>query len=306
MIIETKKNGKVTEYIVDKEYPDSKLDKVLNHKVKPQHIKTIIKDDTDVYTKEGKLLLRFRKEKLKKENIDAFYDNVIKFAENTSSNRGSASGSKSKNIYENPKVKSNILGYFDKLSPNHKFMFKKKGIPLPKITVRETRFLTDYPEKYKKLLPLIKEIDKYYEQYIPEPYKKQRRKANQTPFKIAGTSFTTVTTNVNYQTAVHTDKGDDIEGFGNLAVIEHGKYTGGETCFPQYGIGVDVRTGDILYMDVHQPHGNLPIQLGSDDAKRLSIVCYLRKNIWDQTKGKTMKFKEYHNRTLKKNLKHAI
>jgi len=302
MIIE-KKKGKVIEYIVDKDYPDEKLDKVLNHKLKPSQIDTIINHDADVYTKEGKLLLRFRKDKLKKENSDAFYENVIKFAENTTRNRGSASGSKNKNIFENPKIKSNILGYFDKLAPGQKFILKNKGIPLPKITVRETRFLIDYPEKYKKLLPMIKEIDKYYEKYIPEPYKKQRRKANQTPFKISGTAFTTITTNVNYQTAVHTDKGDDIEGFGNLAVIEHGKYTGGETCFPQYGIGIDVRTGDILYMDVHQPHGNLPIKLESPDTKRLSIVCYLRKNIWDQTKGKTQKFKEYHNRTLKNNIK---
>lgn len=301
MIIEQKKKGNVMEYRVDKDYPDSKLDKVLNHKIKPSQISKIITQDADVYTKEGNLLLRFRKDKLK--NSQAFYENVIKFAENTSQNRGTASGSKSKNVYENPKVKSNILGYFDKLTPGQKFTFKNKGIPLPKITVRETRFLSTYPEKYKKLVPFIKEIDKYYEQYIPEQYKKQRRKANQTPFKIAGTAFTTVTTNVNYQTAVHTDKGDDIEGFGNLAVIEHGKYKGGETCFPQYGIGVDVRTGDILYMDVHQPHGNLPIDLETDDAKRLSVVCYLRKNIWDQTKGKTQKFKEQHNRTMKNKLK---
>ena len=130
-------------------------------------------------------------------------------------------------------------------------------------------------------------------------YEKQKKKANQTPFHISNTSFTTVTTNVNYQTTVHTDKGDDIEGFGNLVVIENGKYTGGETCFPQYGIGVDVRTGDVLYMDVHQPHGNLPIDLESKDAKRLSIVCYLRKSIWDQTKGKTRKFMEKHNKTMK-------
>jgi hypothetical protein len=119
---------------------------------------------------------------------------------------------------------------------------------------------------------------------------------------VAGTAFTTITTNVNNQTTVHTDKGDDAEGFGNLAVIEHGKYKGGETCFPQYGIGVDVRTCDIIYMDVHHPHGNLPIELESKDAKRLSIVCYLRKSIWDQTKGKTKKFMEKHNKTMK-NLK---
>jgi hypothetical protein len=195
---------------------------------------------------------------------------------------------------------TNIIGYFDKLSPKQKFSFKNKGIKLPKLTVRETRFLTDYPEKFKKLVPLIKEIDKFYEEYIPENYGKQKKKANQTPFHIANTAFTTITTNVNYQTTVHTDKGDDAEGFGNLVVIEHGKYKGGETCLPQYGIGIDVRTGDVLYMDVHEAHGNLPIELETKDAKRLSIVCYLRKSIWDQTKGKTKKFMERHNKTLKR------
>jgi len=302
MIIDKTKKGKIIEYIVDKDYPDDQLNKILNHKLKPNQIHTIIDHDADVYTKEGKLLLKFRKDKLKKDNISAFYNNVIKFAENTTNNRGSAIGSSKKNIYHNPKVKTNIIGYFDKLSPKQKFILKKKGIPLPKITVRETRFLTEYPDKYKKILPLIKEIDKYYEEYIPEQYKKQRRKANQTPFKINNTAFTTITTNVNYQTTVHSDKGDDIDGFGNLAVIEYGKYKGGETCFPQYGIGIDVRNGDILYMDVHQPHGNLPIILESPDSKRLSIVCYLRKSIWEQTKGKTQKFKEQHNKTLKNHI----
>lgn len=302
MIIDKTKKGNLIKYIVDKDYPDEKLNNILNHKLKPNQIHTIIDHDADVYTKEGKLLLKFRKNKLKKDNIDEFYNNVIKFAENTTNNRGSAIGSSKKNIRDNPKVKTNIIGYFDKLSPKQKFILKQKGIPLPKITVRETRFLTEYPEKYKKLLPLIKEIDEYYAKYIPEKYKKQRQKANQTPFKIDNTSFTTVTTNVNYQTTVHYDNGDDIEGFGNLAVIEHGSYKGGETCLPQYGIGVDVRNGDILYMDVHQPHGNLPIILESPDAKRLSIVCYLRKSIWEQTKGKTQKFKEQHNKTLKNHI----
>ena len=39
------------------------------------------------------------------------------------------------------------------------------------------------------------------------------------------------------------------EGFGNLTVIERGKYHGGYTCF--VNIGVDVRRGDgFLAMDV--------------------------------------------------------
>lgn len=300
MIDKKEKKGNITIYYVKKDYADDKLSKVLNRKLKRSDIKTIIDDDADVYNEEGKLLIRFRKNKLKKDNIEDFYDNVIKFATISTSNRGSASGSKSKNIYDNPKIMTNIIGYFDKLSPKQKFAFKNKGIKLPKLTVRETRFLIDYPEKFQKLVPLIKEIDKFYEEYIPENYGKQKKKANQTPFHIANTAFTTITTNVNYQTTVHTDKGDDAEGFGNLVVIERGKYKGGETCLPQYGIGIDVRTGDVLYMDVHEAHGNLPIELETKDAKRLSIVCYLRKNIWEQTKGKTKKFMETHNKTLKK------
>jgi hypothetical protein len=65
---------------------------------------------------------------------------------------------------------------------------------------------------------------------------------------------------------------------------------------------VDVRTGDVLYMDVHEAHGNLPIILLDKDAKRLSIVCYLRKKIWENTKNKTKKFMLKHNKTIK-NLK---
>lgn len=299
MIEKKEKKGNVTIYYVKKDYQDDKLSKIMNKKLKSSDIKTIIDHDADIYNENGKLLARFRKNKLNKENTEQFYNNIIKFALTPTTNRGSASGSKSKNIYDNPKIMSNVIGYFDKLSPKQKFIFKKMGKPLPKITVRETRFLQEYPEKFKKLVPLIKEIDKYYEQYIPENYGKQKMKANKTPFHIADTAFTTVTTNVNYQTSVHTDKGDDEEGFGNLAVIEEGKYKGGETCFPQYGIGIDVRTRDILYMDVHQPHGNLPIELESPEAKRLSIVCYLRRSIWNQTKGKTRKFMERHNKTMK-------
>lgn len=298
MIEKKEKKGNVNIYHVKKDYEDSKLEKVLNRKLKRDDIDLIINDDADVYSEDGKILLRFRKNKLNKEHLKEFYDNVIKFAVTPTSNRGSASGSKSKNIYENPKIMTNIIGYFDKLSPKQKLSYRNKGIKLPKLTVRETRFLIDYPDNYKKLIPLIKDIDKYYKKYASDHYKKQKKKANQTPFRISNTAFTTVTTNVNYQTTVHTDKGDDSEGFGNLAVIEHGEYDGGETCFPQYGIGVDVRTGDVLYMDVHQPHGNLPIKLKTKDSKRLSIVCYLRKNVWEKTKGKTKKFMLNHNNKM--------
>ena len=300
-VIKKEKQGKVTVYTVDKEYDDEKMEKRMNTFVKPADIKLILRDDADVYTADGTLLLRFRKNALSKEHADAFYNNIIKFAKNVSSNRGSASGGKDKSILTNPKVMSNIFGYFDRWSPSQKMTFKRLG-KKPKLNVRECRFNMDYPAEYKKTIPFIKDVDELYKKLTPHQYAKQRKKANQTYFKIPGTAFTTVTTNVNYQTTIHTDKGDDEEGFGNLAVIERGAgYTGGETCFPQYGIGVDVRTGDVLFMDVHQPHANLPIVLkDKEDSIRLSVVCYLRKNVWLKTANKSRRVYDTHCKTMKR------
>jgi hypothetical protein len=299
MIIKKEKKGGITIYHVKKDYDDEKMTNKLNSFLKPSDVTDIIDHSADVFTEEGKLLLRFRKNAFSnKQHIDDFYENIIQFAKNVSSNRGNATGSKNRNVWSNPKVMSNIFGFFDRWSPSQKVVFRNLRMT-PKINVRECRFNMEYPEKYKKTLSLIKEIDNQYAKLIPEQYKLQRKKANQTHFKIPGTAFTTITTNVNYQTSIHTDKGDDPEGFGNLAVIERGEYTGGETCFPQYGIGINVRTGDALFMDVHQPHANLPIHKKNEDTIRLSIVCYLREKVWIKSKGKSKKFYECHNKSVK-------
>lgn len=298
-ILKKETKGNITVYTVKKNFDDEKMAKIISKFVQPSMIDFILKEDADVYTEEGKLLLKFRKGVLPKKDIDIFYENIHEFASLITNQRGSAGGSKNKNLYENKPKQSNIFGYFDAWTPTHKIRFKKIGIKQP-LEVRECRFNQEWPEKYKETIPLIKEVDTLYEKLTPEHYKCQKRKANQTPFRIANTSFTTVTTNMNFRTAIHTDKGDDPEGFGNLAVIERGSYTGGETCFPQYGIGADLRTGDILFMDVHQPHGNLPMKMENKDTVRLSIVCYLRTRIWERSKGKTVKYREKHNRTIKK------
>jgi hypothetical protein len=300
MIVKKEKKGNVMIYIVREDKTDAEMEKRASSKLTEADRKKIkiIDHDADVFIENpdgspGKLLIRFRKNKLTKEHIDAFWDNVIQFARKDTSNRGTASGSKIKNLSTNKKIKSNIIGYFDKLAPSQKNALKNAGIKLDS-SARETSFIRDYPDKYEKLIPLIKEIDEYYEKYAPEYYAKQRKKADETHFKIKGTSFTTITTNVNFQTSLHKDKGDDSDGFGNLAVIERGKYSGAETCFPQFGVGVDCRTGDVLFMDVHYFHSNLPMKKLSEDAERLSIVCYLRWKLWEITKGKTLKQMKSH------------
>ena len=295
MIIKKEKKGGIMVYTVREDKTEAEMDKRAASKLTEKDRKnmTIIDHDADVFLEDGKMLIRYRKNKLSKEKVDAFWDNVIDFARKETANRGTASGSKIKNLKNNVKIKSNIIGYFDTLAPSQKMMLKRAGIKLD-TSARETSFVRDFPEKYEKLIPLVKEIDEYYAKYAPDHYAKQRKKSNQTHFKIKGTSFTTITTNVNFQTSLHKDKGDDADGFGNLAVIERGKYSGAETCFPQFGVGVDCRTGDVLFMDVHYWHSNLPMKKLSADAERLSIVCYLRWRLWERTKGKTLKQAKEH------------
>ena len=67
MIEKKEKKGGITVYYVDKDYDDTEMHKKMNKKLKRDDIKTIIDHDADVYTKEGKLLLRFRKNKLDKD-----------------------------------------------------------------------------------------------------------------------------------------------------------------------------------------------------------------------------------------------
>lgn len=304
------KNG-IIGYEVSKKFSDKDMEndkKFFTQKVKRDWIDKIIDHDADIFDENGKLLLKFRKNLLTKDTIDLFYDNIKKFAQTPTCNRGSTSGSKHKDVRFNPKIMSNIFGYMDGFSPSQKRSMKNNNIK-PKYHVRETRFTQDFPQQYEKTIPLIEEINGLYKKLLPQHFNNQNKKAKQTLYKIGNTAFTTVTTNINFQTRIHKDSGDDVDGFGNLVVIEDGKYSGGETCLPQYGIGVDVRMGDMLFMDVHEWHGNLPIKALDKDAKRLSIVCYLRVNVWKRSKNMTAKQIKSHNKivsSLSKSRRNAI
>ena len=69
----------VKTYRLKKKIPDNKVDKLGNTFVKPKQISLIINHDADVYNEEGQLLLKFRKNKLKKHHINSFYDNIVPF-----------------------------------------------------------------------------------------------------------------------------------------------------------------------------------------------------------------------------------
>jgi len=145
----------------------------------------------------------------------------------------------------NNQVASNPIGFYESSSN------------FCKLPCRLTHFTRTNYDKYKSGLPFIQRIDALFKKLIPTAYEKQLERANQKPhLKIPETSFSTITINRNFRTALHRDAGDFKGGFGNLTVIERGKYHGGYTVFPQFGVGVDVRSGDFLAMDVHQWHSN--------------------------------------------------
>lgn len=256
----------------------------------------LIQDDADVYDEDGRLLLCFRKNVVPASIALAAYKNLRKAA-TPNDNRGNASawdeeaalsdakkmggigivrvsgnrfrivkkdGSLSKQTRA-VKIASGIVGFFDR---SGRFPY-----------CRQTAYTEQNLDKFVGSIPFVKCVDRLYAELVPDAYAKQRGIADATSqdFVIKGTAFTTVTVNKNYQTAVHKDAGDFKEGFGNLCVLQAGHYEGGYTCFPEYGVAVDVRTKDILLMDVHRWHGNTP--LSGDNFERISLVMYYRENM---------------------------
>jgi hypothetical protein len=251
--------------------------------------KFVLNHDADVYTEEGDLLVTFRKNVLPKKHIDEAYNAIKDFITTVSTDRGKASGS-NKGIATGRKkpVMSNIIGYFDRWGISQRAIFKKAGIK-PPTRCRLTKFTAQFPEKWNKAIPLIQDIDKQYKRLVPKAYASQRKAADSVHFKIPNTSFSTVTTNLNFRTAAHHDSGDWDEGFGNLVVIERGApYAGAHTGFPQYGIAVNCRQGDFLGMRVHSLHGNSPMIPTDDTSQRISLVCYLRQKIVEKCQGEKL------------------
>jgi hypothetical protein len=278
----------VKKIIVKKILSDEELNKIKGKPLPKGYFKTILRENCDVYTEEGDILLKLRKNVFSKKLIDEAYKNIIDFARSKTSTRGTVSGRKDDqsgelSVKTNKPIMSNIVGYFDTLSLGYKRSLKDKNMKFP--AARHTAFLKNQPEKWKKFIPFVKAIDTQYKKLFPKHYKVQMSEANKTKYRIPGTSFTTVTTNLNLQTGAHTDKGDYSKGFGNLVVIEKGKYTGGFTGFPEYGVAVDLRSGDFLGMNVHKIHGNTPIEGKEGEYERLSFVSYLRENIVEKTRG---------------------
>jgi len=303
-------------------------------------IKIMVSEDADVYIPDPdnpgkeKILLKFRKNVFPKDLTELAWNAFHKTAA-ASRNRGAAAGpidlksmywkkrkpvqidkwgarymqdGKVSKMRVNNNVYSSVLGYFEET-------------PFMKLPCRLTTYTQTYFDYYKQGLPFIEAIDKQFKQLIPDRHKKQLDRAKKKSlYQINDTAFSSITINRNFRTALHQDAGDYREGYGNLSVVERGKYHGGYTIFPQYGVGIDLRTGDFVAMDVHEWHCNTKLYetkedkefntnledvfrhdpntgtMGSTDKySRVSFVCYLREKLIDCNEKETKEyFKKIH------------
>ena len=259
-------------------------------------IKHHITEDTKIVNENGDILAVFKKNAVPKEVVDKCRSSFRKSI-SVSNNRGQAAGPIPDDIKIGDKLDGLTVGKITgnrflpllksgKLSKSAKARRVKSSIigfsdRYPRIPYCRTSMWTQRNWKeYNKCLPYIKYVDSFFKQHAPARYKIQKKMAEKSSqdFIIKDTAFSTVTVNKNFRTAGHFDNGDLKEGFGNLGVISQGQYDGAITVIPRYGIGLDLKDGDLAIFDVHELHGNTETTTKTF-YERISIVCYYREKM---------------------------
>lgn len=256
--------------ILNRIYTDIQAEKKFHKKfLTDNDYNQIITEDCDAFNQQGQLLFKFRKGVIPfdilKLGYESFKDAIVQ-----TDGRGNAAGG----IFKRGKIKAATKYVF---SGPVGFMDAIGQYPY----CRQTAFNKNYFDQYQYGIPFVKQIDKLYEQLCPLHYAKQLEIANATNrnYVIADTAFTTITVNKNFQTAVHKDSGDYMQGFGNLCVYREGFYEGCYFCLPEYAVAIDMQNTDMLFVDVHRWHGNTPFKNQSAAYLRVSFVMYYRENM---------------------------
>jgi hypothetical protein len=299
-------------------------------------VDTIVREDADVYAQEldgsERLLGKFRKSVIGKDIVQRGWD-AFRLLAIPSRNRGAAAGpvdlkgkywskrkptdttkwstryiqnGKVSKMRVNNVVASGVLGYYESTA----FL---------DAACRMTGYTRKGLKNFLHGIPFLQAIDQQFKKLVPAAHEKQLKALRKhKAYQIADTAFSTTTINLNFRTALHKDAGDFKDGFGNLSVIEWGKYHGGITMFPRFRVGFDVRTGDFLAMDVHEWHTNSPMYETEEDKEynkklpdirtrdpesgvvgtdklfqRLTFVCYFREKLQNCDLEKT---EEYYKR----------
>lgn len=267
---------------------DEEVVKLKGAKLTEEHFDLVINYDCKVLKPDGSLLFVFRRNIIPNNLCKIAYDELRHLSQ-PPTNRGIAAlgqqipaalmkdgekRSKTKHINHTllkltglKDASSAVIGFYDRYV---RFPY-----------CRQTAFNLNHPDKFKKVLPFIRAVDAAFKENVPDRYEVQMARVRETSpdFVISKTAFTTVTVNKNWQTAVHTDKGDYEPGFGVLSALCAGEFKGCYYTFPRYRIAVDLRTTDVIFADVHEPHGNSPLYGVKGQFERVSCVFYYREKM---------------------------
>ena len=240
------------------------------------HYDRVVRDDTTVLKPDGSILLIYAKDVLARSVCQHAYDTFKRVRIPKTDARGLASGGQpfrrrlpdgtlSKRVRRRP-MRSAVLGYLD-------------GTPSSPYC-RMTAFTWDHFAVFQNALPFINAVDRVFHQLAPERWQAQHDFVSTVPpdLVIPETVFTSVTVNRSERMAAHADQHDYRPGLGVMAVLEGGQFYGGELIFPKYRTAVDLRTGGVCLADVHELHGNAPLN-GEPGFVRWSFVFYARERM---------------------------
>jgi hypothetical protein len=265
--------------------PDAEVDKLERQVLDDSFVQTLVEtEDTAVYTPSGDVHAIFLKGAIPQGTCDLAYPFLLKAARSPIINgfRGTAAGtgtqpsykqdgtlSKMRRVPDTDRLRGardGVLGYLDEnnFSP-----------------CRLTAYTRDHWEQFgTTALPYLQVVDRSFQTHMPERHAAQLSVASTTPgYAIEGTSFSTVTVNLNFATACHRDSGDLAEGAGVITCFTSGEFAGGTLVFPKWNLGFNLSTRDVLLCNVHEVHGNLPLVGEPGKYQRLSCVFYYREKL---------------------------
>jgi hypothetical protein len=292
--------------IAQEYYSDEQLAHIEGDFLSSSGFNTIIDRDINIYKPDGSILAIFKKNVIPKELSKIAMANLKSVAKRKMDNRGKVTGkldltkvpiditniikrdefrvtqyklldgTMSKRSFGNMS-QSNIIGFFEKPDRNYD----------RKINCRMTSFTAKkFTTKWNEVLPYIEHINNLYKQLAPLEYERQKQEANKTEFHIPNTSFSTITCNYNFRTALHKDTGDYKQGLSAFTVATEGEYNGFHLGFPKYRIAIDVREGDLLLFNPHEYHCNTEFE--GNNFTRLSFVLYLRNDMASKCSNTTI------------------
>lgn len=148
---------------------------------------------------------------------------------------------------------------------------------------RATSYTEQNPEKFAKSYPYLQHLSEAFEELLPWRYGNQKQAADQIDprFLVPETPFSTITVNRNFRTAAHYDPANMENGFANICVFSNnGNYEGAYLVFPEIGYAVDVRPGDLLFVNNQAGlHGNTELVLKDEEAERISIIAFFHEGM---------------------------